>query len=454
MSTTKFRLKRSSVAGKIPTIGQLDLGEVAINTYDGLMFIKKSVNGTESIVEIGEQTGATYEEFYFSADSNQTVFTGADLDSDILGYIPSLVNVYMNGVLLDSANDFVSNDGTTITLNTGANSGDILQVQSFTQGLQVAEYNYTATAAQTTFIGLDNNNRTLRYATGKVEVYLNGVILDPKLDYTATNGTTIVLTIPAAVNDLLQVIALPDFLSTSQSYKDYHYSFVGNGGVSTITGNDSDGNTLDYKVGALKVFNNGVLMSPDTDYSAIDGENVNFTTALDSSDRVEIQAFEQSSQRPSYEDVKVTAGIYIGGTSSDYLIKEYTQKQQFTPVVVGSSSAGTGNYSSQIGFYTRMGNMITFSLQLVWSTHTGTGNLRVSGLPFASMNETGLEYVFPASTNGQLTYTDYDTLLTRLEKNSSTLLVQTEDGAGNYANVGMADNGSGRILVTGTYFID
>ena len=98
--------------------------------------------------------------------------------------------------------------------------------------------------------------------------------------------------------------------------------------------------------------------------------------------------------------------------------------------------------------------MITFSLQLVWSTHTGTGNLRVSGLPFASMNETGLEYVFPASTNGQLTYTDYDTLLTRLEKNSSTLLVQTEDGAGNYANVGMADNGSGRILVTGTYFID
>ena len=169
MSTTTFRLKRSSVAGKIPTIGQLDLGEVAINTYDGLMFIKKSVNGTESIVKIGEQSGASYEEFYFSADSNQTVFTGADLDSDTLGYTPSLVNVYLNGVLLDSANDFVSNDGTTITLNTGANSGDILQVQSFTQGLQVAEYNYTATASQTTFIGLDDNNRTLRYATGKVE---------------------------------------------------------------------------------------------------------------------------------------------------------------------------------------------------------------------------------------------------------------------------------------------
>ena len=55
MSTTTFRLKRSSVAGKIPTTSQLELGEVAINTYDGLMFIKKNVNGTESIVQIGEE---------------------------------------------------------------------------------------------------------------------------------------------------------------------------------------------------------------------------------------------------------------------------------------------------------------------------------------------------------------------------------------------------------------
>ena len=48
MSTIK--LKRSAVAGKLPTTSGLELGEVALNTYDGRLYIKKSVGGTESIV--------------------------------------------------------------------------------------------------------------------------------------------------------------------------------------------------------------------------------------------------------------------------------------------------------------------------------------------------------------------------------------------------------------------
>lgn len=48
-------LKRSSQNGKVPTPNQLALGEVAINTFDGRMFIKKN-NGTESVVEIGGVT--------------------------------------------------------------------------------------------------------------------------------------------------------------------------------------------------------------------------------------------------------------------------------------------------------------------------------------------------------------------------------------------------------------
>lgn len=47
----KLQLKRSSTASAVPTTGQLDLGEIAINTYDGKMYIKKD-NGTASIVEI------------------------------------------------------------------------------------------------------------------------------------------------------------------------------------------------------------------------------------------------------------------------------------------------------------------------------------------------------------------------------------------------------------------
>ncbi len=44
---------RSSVAGREPTTTQLELGSIAVNTYDGKVFIKKSVSGTETIVEVG-----------------------------------------------------------------------------------------------------------------------------------------------------------------------------------------------------------------------------------------------------------------------------------------------------------------------------------------------------------------------------------------------------------------
>jgi hypothetical protein len=44
-------LKRSGLAGKVPDTGSLNLGEVAINTYDGKVFFKRS-GSVESIQEI------------------------------------------------------------------------------------------------------------------------------------------------------------------------------------------------------------------------------------------------------------------------------------------------------------------------------------------------------------------------------------------------------------------
>ena len=49
-------LKRSSVGSKLPTTSQLALGELALNTYDGKLFLKKNVSGVESIIEIGATT--------------------------------------------------------------------------------------------------------------------------------------------------------------------------------------------------------------------------------------------------------------------------------------------------------------------------------------------------------------------------------------------------------------
>ena len=46
------KLKRSAVAGRVPATADLALGEIALNTYDGRVYLKKSVSNVESIVTL------------------------------------------------------------------------------------------------------------------------------------------------------------------------------------------------------------------------------------------------------------------------------------------------------------------------------------------------------------------------------------------------------------------
>jgi len=63
MAAPRIRLRRSATSGNIPTTNQIDLGEVAINTHDGKLFLKRDQNGTERVVdttafhETGEPNG-------------------------------------------------------------------------------------------------------------------------------------------------------------------------------------------------------------------------------------------------------------------------------------------------------------------------------------------------------------------------------------------------------------
>ena len=72
---------RTSVAGRIPTASDLELGELGINTTDGKVFIKKDVSGTETIVDIGggPQTAAEILAAVKTVDG-----TGSGLDADTL----------------------------------------------------------------------------------------------------------------------------------------------------------------------------------------------------------------------------------------------------------------------------------------------------------------------------------------------------------------------------------
>src|SRR5690606_15551671 len=63
---------------------------------------------------------------------------------------------------------------------------------------------------------------------------------------------------------------------------------------------------------------------------------------------------------------------------------DYYETGTFTPVIIVSTAAGTGTYTTQLGRYTRIGQRVIFNAFAVWTAHTGTGFMYLGGLPFTS----------------------------------------------------------------------
>jgi hypothetical protein len=84
--------------------------------------------------------------------------------------------------------------------------------------------------------------------------------------------------------------------------------------------------------------------------------------------------------------IRASVGILFGtDTSAANTLSDYEQGT-FTPVIEGATTAGTGTYNAQLATYTKVGRKVTVSVNLAWTAHTGTGEIRLSGLPFTSAN--------------------------------------------------------------------
>lgn len=84
---------------------------------------------------------------------------------------------------------------------------------------------------------------------------------------------------------------------------------------------------------------------------------------------------------PSNADLNVRLGTE-GNLGSGARVD--IEEGDFTPVARGATTTGTATYTVQKGKYQRIGNRVQFQISLQWSGHTGSGQLRVMGLPFLS----------------------------------------------------------------------
>jgi len=124
---------------------------------------------------------------------------------------------------------------------------------SISSTAEIFRYRFNASGGETSVTGTDANGLTLSYLPGKAQVYLNGVLLVPTTDYTASNGTSITSLAALASGDVLEVITFTAFdLATSIS----NTLFDAKGDILVATAADTPGK--------LTVGTNGQYLQADS----------------------------------------------------------------------------------------------------------------------------------------------------------------------------------------------
>ena len=187
--------------------------EFDISNGDTITLSTAAVASDEFIVQTFSAQDWTAKTYDFVATDGQTVFNGADRYGENLYYKEDGLIVYLNGIALVKTQDYVATNSHTITFNEGVSVNDEVKIYTFIPAdltsvatpFEVTQFEYTADSGQTLFTDSDINGETLSFENGKVQVYMNGLLLR-KEDFTNdSNGTEVTLTVGADSGDNITI---------------------------------------------------------------------------------------------------------------------------------------------------------------------------------------------------------------------------------------------------------
>jgi len=115
------------------------------------------------------------------------------------------------------------------------------------------------------------------------------------------------------------------------------------------------------------------------------------------------------------------------------------------PTVVGGTSPGTGTYTTQKLKYTKIGSRIFFDCEVAWQSHSGTGTLRITGLPSAAKNTTSCAVAYSSVLAG----TGKEIGCMVIENTSTLYLYQCDQAGGNLNQLPM--DAAGSVYISGNY---
>jgi len=185
MTANTIRHKRNSTPSVVPSSGQLVAGELAINTYDGKVFLRKENNTVIDIV--AAQTSGVY------APLISPSFTGIPI-----GPNPSISNNSNQLATTNFVQSIFSNAQNTVSRST----------------INVSTTNYSSF------------NIPGGYTVGRLDIFQNGVKLSENSDFTASDGTSV---------NLSKAVPSGSSLEYLVNYSTSSYAYFS--GVSAPTGN-------------------------------------------------------------------------------------------------------------------------------------------------------------------------------------------------------------------------
>ena len=323
--------------------------------------------------------------------------------------------------------------------------------QSTTEGTRRV-YTYVATASQTTFNAV--------YGVGAVDVYQNGILLAPA-DYTASDGTTVVLGVGAAFQDEITIVchntfSVADTVSASQGGTfNQPVTIDGNGAtVLTVDRAASDGTIIDVQkngttVGSIGSYFGDLFIASPSSTDAGLGLGASTIRPVTTTGAYRDAAIDLGSTTSRFKDLYLSGGVYLGGTVAANYLDDY-EEGTFTPEWQSGTSLV---YSNQLGVYTKTGNVVTYHLYLAISSGTISGN-GIIGLPFTASSVAGL-YAMTGGVWNNAT-ANYQTGRTSLGAypNVNTTVLSIEGWGSGVAPVGPIFSSTAAIYITGQYFTD
>jgi hypothetical protein len=197
----------------------------------------------------------------FTATSAQTVFTPTTRVTGSAGYITGQDLVFRNGVLFNPTLDYTEN-ATTVTLNTGAVTGDIITIISFRS---------VTTTTGTSYASFSRNIIDIATPTSSV---VPGFTLDSGYELLFTNGAVMSDTDYDIVSG--NITNFPSPITGKMTVIQWAANNLGvpngtpvNISINTVVGQTTY--TFSYTTGALNIFMNGLLLLLGTDYTTASG---------------------------------------------------------------------------------------------------------------------------------------------------------------------------------------